>query len=262
MSNPLRVLDTRLMPARWNIAMTAALVELHRSGAIPDTLRFHRYPRSILLGRQQSLRREVSAERCRNKKIEIARRVVDGSAVFTSPGILAWDLIVDRSNFGSRLNGATQFIGAAVAAALVRLGLSARFKFPDEFVIDGRRIGGLTMEFDGSSLMSQGTIMIGPDRNEMPTLLKATAIAEKTVKPTASLSAFLGRVPPIEDIETVLIAQLSNSLRRPLVPGIMGDEERMLAEWLFAEEIGTDEVVVGDIREHDRILPAPEAHRL
>lgn len=259
MSNPLRVLDTRLMPARWNVAMTAALAELHRAGAIPDTLRFHRYPRSVLLGRHQSLRREVRVERCRSRKIEIARRTADGPAVFMSPGILAWDLVVDRRSFGPLLNKATQFIGAAVAAALARLGLSARFKFPDAIVIDGRRSGSLTAEFDGPSLVTQGTILIGSDPNEMPAVLKTAAAAEENKRQTASLSEFLGRVAPIEDIEAVLLAQLSHALRRSVVPGVLGDEETALAERLFADEIGTDAFVTGGVREY-KISPAWEAH--
>ncbi len=39
----LRVLDTGINSARWNIAVTAAMLELRAAGGIPDTLRFHRY---------------------------------------------------------------------------------------------------------------------------------------------------------------------------------------------------------------------------
>jgi lipoate-protein ligase A len=258
MSDPLRVLDTGLMPARWNIAMTAALAELHCAGAIPDTLRFHRHPRSVLLGRHQDLRREVRIERCRSKKIEIARRTTEGPAVFMSPGILAWDLMIDRRIFGPRLNEATQFIGAAVAAALARLGLPARFDFPDEIVIDGRRIGHLAAACNGSSLAMQGRILIGPDPNEMRALVKATAA--RVEKATASLQVFLGRVAPIEDIEAVLVAQLSNALRRSVLPGILDDEERELAERLFADEIGTDAFVASEFRQPGRISSEREAH--
>ncbi len=49
MSCPLRLLDTGLMPARWNVAMTATLIERHARRQIPDTLRLHRYHTSVLL---------------------------------------------------------------------------------------------------------------------------------------------------------------------------------------------------------------------
>ena len=50
MTGTLRLVDTGTASARWNIAATAALAELHAEGRIPHTLRLHRYPVSALLG--------------------------------------------------------------------------------------------------------------------------------------------------------------------------------------------------------------------
>jgi lipoate-protein ligase A len=55
MSGSLRLLDTGLEDARWNVAVTAALLELHAEGRVPDTLRFHRYRRCLLVGASQSV---------------------------------------------------------------------------------------------------------------------------------------------------------------------------------------------------------------
>jgi lipoate-protein ligase A len=247
------------MPARWNIAMSAALAELHCAGAIPDTLRFHRYPRSVLVGRHQRLRREVRAERCHSKKIEIARRVTDGGTVCMSPSILAWDLVIERRHFGPWLGDASEFMGTAMAAGLARLGLPARFKSRDEIVIDGRQNGGVTAKFDGSSLMVQGTIQIEPDPDDMSAVLKTTAATEKHQTQIASVSEFLGRVPPLEEVEAVLIAQLSHALRRTIVCGAVGVEETALTEHLLIEEIGT-EAFVADVHGREVVTSAREAH--
>ena len=56
MTSPIRILDTGLRPARWNVAMTAALAARHADGATPDTVRFHRYPRVRAAGAQPGLR--------------------------------------------------------------------------------------------------------------------------------------------------------------------------------------------------------------
>jgi len=53
--NGLRILDTGLAPARWNVAMTAALAELHIRDAIGDTVRFHRYLACVLVGAGQDM---------------------------------------------------------------------------------------------------------------------------------------------------------------------------------------------------------------
>lgn len=255
MSTPLRVLDTGLKPARWNIAMSAALAQLHCAGAISDTLRFHRYPRSVLLGSNGDLQREVRVERCQSKKIEIARRIDGGGTAYMSPGRLAWDLIIERRQYAPRL-GEAEFVGVTIAAGLARLGLPARFKPPNEIIIDGRKISGFTAAFDGSSLLVRGTVLIEFDPYETSGVLKAPSGAgKKYEKPMASVSEFFGRVPPVEEIEAVLIPQLADGLRRAPTAGILGADETTLAERLLAEKIGIDAFVSGNDRECGRIAP-------
>ncbi|HTQ83792.1 MAG TPA: hypothetical protein VMI47_11040 [Pseudolabrys sp.] len=98
MTGSLTVVDTGLLPARWNVAMSAAMVELHQAGDIPDTLRFYRLPRSVLLGRHQNSR-EVRLRYCQKQKIEIARRRLEGATVYMNPGILAWETVISHRNF-------------------------------------------------------------------------------------------------------------------------------------------------------------------
>ena len=145
----LRIIDTGVKPARWNIAATAALLELHRIGATPDTIRFHRYPRSVLIGRNQALDREVDIERCHRTGVEIARRVTGGGAVYMSSGILAWDIVAGRSRLGDSLGEVTLKIGSAIAAGLRRLGSPAKADAQGAVDIQGRKVSGSSGGFDG-----------------------------------------------------------------------------------------------------------------
>src|SRR5262245_4922802 len=111
MTHPIRIIDTGLMPARWNVAMTAALAELHEEAEIPATLRFHRYPRCVLLGRTQDVGRAADLVYCRSEGIDIARRVTGGGAVFMCPQVLAWDVVVDRVAWSANLEAITRHIG-------------------------------------------------------------------------------------------------------------------------------------------------------
>src|SRR5215470_6380018 len=92
----LRVADSGLGPARWNVAMTAALIELHHTGQSPDILRFHRYPFSLLMGRNSILGQEADVNRLWLQRTELARRITDSAPVWVNPGILAFDLIADH----------------------------------------------------------------------------------------------------------------------------------------------------------------------
>jgi lipoate-protein ligase A len=158
MSAPLRVVDSGLNTARWNVAMTAALADLRRDNRIGDTVRFHSYPKSVLVGRHQVLADAIHVDRCKAAKIEIARRFTGGGAVYMAPGALAWDVVMARNALGTRLDRSASIICEAVASGLSRLGLSARFRPPNDIEVGGRKICGSSGYFDGGTLVYQGTI--------------------------------------------------------------------------------------------------------
>ena len=60
---PFRVIDTGLREGRRQIAFDQALIDLHKAGQVPDTIRFLRFPPTALIGRHQALSREVRHER-------------------------------------------------------------------------------------------------------------------------------------------------------------------------------------------------------
>src|SRR5438045_3885651 len=140
MNGTLRVIDTGLQPARWNIAMTAALVELHGAGEITDTLRFQRFQPCVLVGRNQDICREVRLEHCRRKGVALARRLTGGGAVYMDAGVLSWQIVADRRRSGADLTAVAEKICAAVANGLRHLGVLAKFCPPNAIEADGRKI--------------------------------------------------------------------------------------------------------------------------
>ena len=67
MTSTLRILDTGLAPARWNVAMTAALVRAALRWRGADTMRFHRYPACVLSATDSGLRQAVDLAYCRRR---------------------------------------------------------------------------------------------------------------------------------------------------------------------------------------------------
>jgi len=246
----LRIVDTGLKPARWNIAATAALMELHRVGATPETIRFHRYPRSVLIGRSQNLAQEIDVERCRRDGVEIARRVTGGGAVYMSPSILAWDIVTGRARFRGSVEEVARQINAAVAAGLWRLGCLAEVNAQGAVEIDGRKVSGSSGGFDGATMIMQGTILIDFDHDEMASLLKSRSNAAAT--PVTSLADRLGRAPPIAEVQAALLAELRDVWDGASVASALRADELVLANTLLAAEIGTDEFVMGTPAKHER----------
>jgi lipoate-protein ligase A len=250
----LRVMDTAQRSARWNIAMTAALAELHRTGRIADTVRFHRYPASVLVGRHQDLARAVDLGRCAAANVECARRVTGGGAVYMAPNALAWDIVVARKRLCAQPEEAAQTICTAIAAGLSQLGVPARYRAQNEIEVDGRKLCGSGGYFDGSTLVYQGTVLIDTPLEDLDRFLRLPAGSPQPGRESrsrdvrarhATLREWLGRVPDAAEIVGVIAAALSERLGRRLSRELPSPAEWTLADHLHRSRYGLDSFVYG-----------------
>lgn len=156
----LRVLDTGVKSARWNVAMTATLADRHAHGLTGDIMRLHRYVPSVLIGHGQCCETAVDAAFCHERGIEIARRVTGGGAVLMMPDMLAWDIVVGRSRAGGRSADAMQLARCAVASALGTMGWSARDRAPGDVMLGARKVSGSASYGIGGSIAIQGVLLV------------------------------------------------------------------------------------------------------
>jgi len=244
MTHPIRIIDTGLRPARWNVAMTAALAELHEKAEIPDTIRFHRYPRCVLLGRSQNAGRAANLPHCRSEGIDIARRVTGGGAVFMSPQVLAWDVVVDRAATGAaNLQGITHHIGEGIAAGLSRLGVTARFRAPNDVEIGGRKVSGSSGYAGRRSAVLQGTVLLTDEIAAMARALRLPALSLRSS--ITCLAEAYGFVPLLSEVMGRVICGLTETLDREAAAQPLSAREAACCEALLQQEIGTDAFVFG-----------------
>jgi lipoate-protein ligase A len=260
----LRVIDSGVTEGRLNIALGQALIERHGEGAIPDTLRFLRFPPTALIGRHQSLAQEVNLDFCGEHHIGLARRITGGGAIFLDPGQLGWELVVRRASIGGTdLTDAARRICTAAASGLGRLGVPARFRPRNDIEVDGRKISGTGGFFDGDTLFFQGTVLVDLDPSVMMSVLNvAKAKLEKHALDSAeqrvvTLRALLGEgCPDMAAIQEALVAGFEEGLGLRAENGALDDQDRALARQLFDEEIGRDEFV------NEIVLPADDRSTL
>jgi lipoate-protein ligase A len=206
MTSTIRILDSGVRSPRWNVAMTAALAAVHADGAVPDTVRFHRYACCVLLGRSQQAADAVDLDCCRRHGIEIAHRVTGGGAVYMSPRILAWDVVVDRKRFGGDLTLATRQICEGVAAGLCALGCTARFRPANDIEIGGLKVSGSSGYAEGRSIALQGTILIEDDVAEIS---RALRIPEAILRGKVTcLATALGEAPSLQSVQSAIVEGL------------------------------------------------------
>jgi len=248
---PLRILDTGLRPARWNVAMTAALAEPHAAGTVCDTVRFHRYPTCVLLGAGQDMDSAADVAWCRRAGIEMARRVTGGGAVYMSPDMLAWDVLVDRrahggdqgGDQGGDLEAITRRVCGGVAVGLSRLGAEARFRAPNDIAILGRKVSGSSGYAVGRSAVLQGTVLTADDVVEMAHALRLPEAALR--ERVTCLGVEIGYAPAPADLMQCIVAGLAGTLGGEAQLGEPSGAELALCESLLRDEIGADDYVAG-----------------
>ena len=256
MSKPFRVLDTGVLEGRLNIAIGQAIVEARQQGTVPDTLRFLRFPPTALVGRHQALGQEIDLDYCRNNNIGLARRITGGGAIFMEPGLLGWELAFDRKTLGVRsLPDLTRAICEAAAEGISRLGVNARFRPRNDIEVDGRKISGTGGFFDGDTLFYQGTVLVDMDPQVMVSALRvpkaklAKRELDSAEQRVVTLRELLGdNTPGLAEIQAALSNAFSERFGLEMMHGKLTDEERLQADILCREEIGTEEFV-GEIDE-------------
>lgn len=239
----LRVIDTGLAPARWNVAMTAALVELHSAGVMGDTVRFHRYPACVLVGAGQDVHQVVDLEHCRRAGITIARRVTGGGAVYMSPDMLAWDVVVDRIACGGSLEAVTHGVCGGVAAGLARLGPRARFRAPNDITLGERKVSSSSGYAAGRSAVLQGTVLLADETAQMARALRLPEAALRAR--TTCLESEIGKTPSLASVAGAITQGLAEALGWKAVPGRLLQAEIALCEALLRDDMADDSCVLG-----------------
>lgn len=251
MADIFRIIDTGVREGRRNIAFDAALIEARHTERVPDTIRFLRFPPTVLIGRHQDLGREVNLEYCRDHAIGTVRRITGGGAIYLDEGQLGWELVFHRAALGvAALPDLTREICSAAALGLSSLGIEARFRPRNDIEVGGRKISGTGGFFDGDIRIFQGTVLVDLDAGQMARALRvpASKLTKRRIDSAAervvTLKELLGEATPaLATLQQRLVEGFSAGLGIRAAPGSITEHEEALARRFYEEEIGRDEFV-------------------
>lgn len=249
-----RLLDTGPAGAAVNIALDAAQLELRATEKIPNTVRFLQYlPAAVLIGCNQTLEQEVRTAYCRERGIDINRRITGGGAIYFDSTQLGWEIIASRRSLaaGPTMADLTECICNAAVLGLRRLGLKAYFRPRNDIEVNGKKISGTGGAWEGGAFLFQGTLLIDFDLETMVRALRTPA--EKLARHeldsarsrVTSLAAELSYLPPLDDIKKALAAGFREAFQIDLSQsGLAVCEEVLAAELLsrYASYAWIDEV--------------------
>ncbi len=254
----LRIVDSGIREARFNLSLTEALSRGRRDGSTPDTLRFQHFQPSAIIGRHQLLHREVDLDWVAAHGVQTARRMTGGGAIVMGPGLLGWELILSRRAVPQTLDEVTALICTGVAEAVSSFGVPAVFRPRNDVEVQGRKVSGTGAYFDGEVLVFQGTVLVELDLDFMMNALRLpvrklgkrglAAMAERVT----DLKTLLGTAPPMPQVQAAVSIALAATLGLTPREDVLTPGELAAAKAIEATEIGTEAFVRG----HDDALPA------
>lgn len=230
---PLRLIRDAGFGGRGNVALTAAMVDLHDAGKIRDTLRIYRYPECVLLGRNQSAGEAADLALCHSRNIEVVRRITGGGAIYMDAGIVTFDLLIMAKD-GVNTATLSARVCSSIACELAGPGVSAEFRPDSDVVAGGKKLFGASGFAYGPTLLYQGSLMVSPNIAVMGDILRIPGLTDRVT----TVSDLAARPVAIEQMEDLLVRAIGNALGRPLESGALSPDEVGLQKELLASEAG------------------------
>lgn len=211
------------------MALDEALLESHRLGFTPPTLRFYSWtPPALSLGYAQPLD-DVDLDACRREGLAVVRRPTGGRAVLHR-GELTYSLVASEG-FPASVSGTYQRITEVLARAFSRLGVDLTIEpgkltrsttascFQSATRADllalGRKLVGSAQTRRDGAFLQHGSVMLTQLPDEIGRVLKGGGGSEGAT----CLEALLGRVPEREAIARAIAEAVTEAWGVMLVPG-------------------------------------------
>ena len=172
-----RLLDTGFLSAAENMALDQVLLESRAAGESPNTLRFLQFAApSVLVGCHQQLDQEVRLEFCRERGLEVNRRITGGGAILFEPCHIGWEIVASREDrrFQATPAALSERFACVFCAALGKhFGVEASFRPRNDIEVRGRKIAGTGGVTEGAAFLFQGTLLVDLD---VQTMLQALRV--------------------------------------------------------------------------------------
>ncbi len=269
-----RFIDSGPGPGPWNLALDEAIFESVRTGASPPTLRLYRWSAPTLsIGYAQDRDRDVDHDACRERGIEVIRRVTGGRAVLHAAE-LTYSVAAPAglSGFGAGLDAAYRRVSTGLVAGLRLLGLPAALPDPGtrdpsrpprsaacfattarhEVAVAGRKLIGSAQRREAGAFLQHGSILIeshaglldqvlrrDPEveregMNPAPTAITGIAGVADDTTCMAGLADLLGFRPAFETVVDAIVDGCADAWDVSFRPGAISPAEARSARALAA----------------------------
>lgn len=182
--------------------------------SMDDYLLFYVNEPCIVLGKNQSIYREVNFDFLRNKELKLARRISGGGTVYQDAGNLNFAFI---TMFEEHKVNNYKYFNQPVIDALIRVGIPAEIDARNNILCQEKKISGNAQFTNRKNIISHGTLLVNANLPILRSSLKPNAfsIETKAVSSVSSsvmnLSDFSKTFQNSNDLKQYLRAELNAS---------------------------------------------------
>lgn len=231
MNEPVRLLALGDVPWMRTQTLYHALAELMSEEA-PDTIILAR-PREayVCVGYHQPLSAVIDMAACRAAGLPIVRRRVGGGATYLDNDQQFYQCVFHHKRLPYRVDEVYARLLRAPVAVLRKLGLNAALREGNEIEVDGLRIAGVGGGRIGEAVVVVGNILLDFDYNMMARAWRVPSedfrrLARQAMqRRIATLWNRLAQPVSANKIQTLLASEYALALDRPVVSGILTEEE-------------------------------------
>ncbi|HWR39654.1 MAG TPA: biotin/lipoate A/B protein ligase family protein [Patescibacteria group bacterium] len=268
---PWRLIDSGVADAVTNMAVDEALLLSQQQDGTPPTLRLYGWrPAAVSLGYFQKAAKEIDLDACRERGIDVVRRLTGGRAVLHDAE-LTYSITIREDHplvpptitasylmFSNGLAAALRELGAEVQMSLPRAaygqsgvkssGSAACFDAPSHYEITaaGRKLVGSAQVRKDGVLLQHGSILLTFDPEMVAATMKLadreakSRLAGILARKAISLGEHLNRTVTAAEVAAAIGRAFGPALGVGLVPGCLTPGEATDSRRLAAEKYSQD----------------------
>ena len=235
-----RLLNSEFLDPYMNIAVEEAVLMAVNGKLSPNTIRFWRNVNSVVVGRNQSIKKAVDLNVCKKLGVTIVRRFTGGGTVYQDYGNLNWSIFFSRGNPINPviISDVFKISGKAVAKGLEFLGINANFYPPNMIQFSGKKISGLAAYAKRNAILCHGTLLISTN---LDTLSEVLPLHKNSLTEVTCLEKELKQQVPLSVVRASILRGLEESYGVKTKLGTLSEKEMEKAKALYYEKYSRSE---------------------
>jgi len=220
------------------MAVDEALLIAVDSNIAPNTLRFWRNLNAVVVGRSQSIEKEVSIEGCEKYGTSVVRRFTGGGAVYQDHGNLNWTFVSRRDHPLAKVKGILEVFkvfSSPILDGIKTLEIRAEFKPPNSIFVGDKKISGMAAHIKREAILCHGTLLVNTDLNRLTSVLKLVK------NKVTNLQRELDRQIPMAQIKRAIITGFNSVHNIKVNHGKLSRKEIGIIKRLCENKYATEE---------------------